>query len=214
VKKRRKASPSVLARSMVVSGECCAVIAVKARALGKTQLASQLVPAERVALIRMMLMRVIAATRGAASVSSTVVVSAERDTIPFSIPVLADRGAGLNEALTTARDSLRSGYIRWLVVLLADLPQLRSIDVDSLVSGARACGVAIAPDATGTGTNALCLNVGLPYRFCFGPGSRAAHAAEAERLGLAPRFVYRDGLAFDVDSPADLRRLWQQESQP
>jgi 2-phospho-L-lactate guanylyltransferase len=136
-----------------------------------------------------------------------VVVSAERDTVPNSIPVFADAGTGLNEALTAARDFLRPTGIRWLLALPADLPQLKPTDIDTLVWGARACGVAIAPNATGAGTNALCLDIDLPYRFCFGPDSRNAHTAEAKRLGVAPCFVRSDNLSFDVDTPADLHRL-------
>ena len=42
--------------------------------------------------------------------------------------------------------------------------------------------------------------------FRFGIGSFAAHAAEVERAGVPCVAVNRAGLAFDLDTPDDLRR--------
>ena len=67
-------------------------------------------------------------------------------------------------------------------------------------------GVAIAPDRAGTGTNGLALRPpdAIPMRF--GVGSLAAHVAEAEAAAVPIAEVHRPGLAFDLDTPADLAR--------
>ena len=46
-----------------------------------------------------------------------------------------------------------------------------------------------------------------PFRFQFGVDSMRLHLQESERAGLIPRVVRLPGLAFDVDTPADLHRL-------
>ena len=45
------------------------------------------------------------------------------------------------------------------------------------------------------------------FRFAYGPGSFAAHVAEAERLGLPWRSLLDPDLAWDVDGPEDLVAL-------
>jgi 2-phospho-L-lactate guanylyltransferase len=76
-----------------------------------------------------------------------------------------------------------------------------------LVRAGRRGGFAIAPDAAGEGTNALCLATAHPFRFQFGSGSQRLHLEEAERTGLSAQVVRLPGLEFDVDSPRDLARL-------
>jgi 2-phospho-L-lactate guanylyltransferase (CobY/MobA/RfbA family) len=56
----------------------------------------------------------------------------------------------------------------------------------------------------------LCLVSTLPFRFHFGPDSQRLHIQEAQRMGLSPQIVRLSGLAFDVDSPADLELLEEQ----
>ena len=48
---------------------------------------------------------------------------------------------------------------------------------------------------------------GVGFRFAYGPGSFAAHVAEAERLGVAWRSLLDPDLAWDVDDPEDLVAL-------
>jgi 2-phospho-L-lactate guanylyltransferase len=192
---------------------CCALIPVKERLRCKSRLGPQLDAARRVALVRAMLRRVLAATAGARCIVQTIVVSPERDLVPAEVPVLADTGEGLNEALTRARDLLLKVGCPEILVLPADLPALTSAEIDGLVAAGRRGGFAIAPDAAGTGTNALYLGPSATFGFRFGPGSRDLHLQEAWRAGLAPEVVSSPGLAFDVDLPADLGRLegesWQ-----
>jgi 2-phospho-L-lactate guanylyltransferase len=124
--------------------------------------------------------------------------------------VLADSGECLNGALTQAHRVLREFGCREVVILPADLPTITAADIDALVGAGRQGGFAIASDAAGVGTNALCLASAHPFRFQFGPDSKRLHLQEAERTGLGALIVRLPGLEFDVDSPTDLDRLDRQ----
>jgi len=185
----------------------CVLIAIKARAQCKTRLSEALAPSARIPLVRSMLAAVLAAAAGARTVRQIMVVSPERDSIPAQIPVLADTGKSLNGALTQAHRMLREFGCGEIVILPADLPTIGAADIDGLVRAGRRGGFAIAPDAAGVGTNALCLVSPHSYRFKFGPDSQRLHLEEARRIGLDPQVVRLPGLEFDVDLPADLDRL-------
>jgi 2-phospho-L-lactate/phosphoenolpyruvate guanylyltransferase len=185
----------------------CALIAVKARARCKTRLADALAPTERIELVRSMLDAVLGAAGNAQTVHQVIVISPERDTVPCDIPVLADTGESLNSALIQAHTVLREFGCHEVVVLPADLPMITGAEIDELVRAGRSGGFAIASDAAGVGTNALCLVSALPFQFQFGPDSRRLHLQEAQRLGSNPQVVRLPGLEFDVDAPADLNML-------
>ena len=188
----------------------CVLIAIKERARCKTRLAQMLTPPARIELVRAMLAAVLAAAWNAQTVHQVMVISPERDTVPAEIPVLADTGESLNNALLQAHTLLREFGCREVVVLPADLPKITAAEIDDLVRAGRAGGFAIAPDAAGAGTNALFLASALPFRFQFGPHSRQLHLQEAHRMGLSPQVVRQPGLEFDLDSPADLNLLERQ----
>jgi 2-phospho-L-lactate guanylyltransferase len=189
----------------------CALIAIKERLHCKTRLAEALAPPARVQLVRTMLAAVLSAAGGARTVRHIIVVSPERDSVPAEIPVLADSGECLNSALTQAHRVLREFGCREVVILPADLPTITAAEIDALVRAGRRGGFAIAPDAAGVGTNALCLVSPHPFRFQFGLSSQRLHLEEAERTGLSPKVVRLPGLEFDVDSPTDLDRLRGQQ---
>ena len=185
----------------------CALIAIKQRVHCKTRLAQALAPRARLQLVRSMLAAVLSAAGGAQTVRHIIVLSPERDSVPAEIPVLADSGESLNGALTQAHRVLREFGCREVVMLPADLPTITAAEIDALVRAGRRGGFAIAPDAAGVGTNALCLVSAHPFRFRFGSDSQRLHLEEAERTGLSSQVVRLPGLEFDVDSPADLARL-------
>jgi 2-phospho-L-lactate/phosphoenolpyruvate guanylyltransferase len=187
----------------------CALIAIKQRSRCKMRLGEALTPAARIELVRSMLAAVLSAAGRARSVRQIIVVSPERDSVPAHVPVLADSGESLNDALTQAHRVLREFGCREVLILPADLPDITAAEIDDLVRAGRRGGFALAPDTAGLGTNALCLVSPHSFRFQFGPGSLQLHLEEARRAGVNPQMVRLPGLAFDVDSPADLNRLDQ-----
>ncbi|ARK04536.1 hypothetical protein B8281_07120 [Cellulosimicrobium sp. TH-20] len=133
-----------------------------------------------------------------------------------------------------AEDAAARGPVR-LLVAHADLPALTTADVAALL--AEDAPVVVATDRVGAGTNLLVLDYpatapssttllsgsgaerqeprarpdggsgGEGFRFQFGTGSRAAHVAEAERLGLRAVVVQRPGTAVDLDTLDDWGEL-------
>ncbi|WP_165874410.1 2-phospho-L-lactate guanylyltransferase [Rubrobacter taiwanensis] len=184
--------------------------AVPVRGLGssKSRLGPVLAPGEREALVARMLGGVISALResGCAEVC---VVSPDPRALKLAgragARPLRQRGAGLNPALEEARRQALKAGAQTLLALPADLPLLGAGDVRELLAAGSAC--AISPDATDSGTNALLLRPpdALPFRF--GPGSFRAHLEEAAARGVELRVCRTPGLAFDLDTPADLARL-------
>jgi 2-phospho-L-lactate guanylyltransferase len=177
----------------------------------KTRLAPSLDPEERVMLASQLLQRVLKVSR---EVSDDVeVISPSRPLAEIveaaGARLAVQRGMGLNEGLEQARSQAILDGIDTLIVLHGDLPNLSATDIETLAAALPVDGgpgVAIAPDRAGTGTNGLALRPPGVIEFRFGIGSFAAHAAEVERAGVPCVAVDRAGLAFDLDTPDDLRR--------
>ena len=179
----------------------------------KTRLAPSLDPEERVMLASQLLQRVLRVSREVTE--DVVVISPSRALAEIveasGARLVAQRGMGLNEGLDQARAEAVHQGIDTLLVLHGDLPNLRPDDIRTLWRALpeEGVGVAIAPDRAGTGTNALALRPPDIIAFRFGVGSFAAHAAEVERAGVPAVAVNRAGLAFDLDTPADLARWFE-----
>jgi 2-phospho-L-lactate guanylyltransferase len=179
----------------------------------KTRLAPSLDPEERVMLASQLLQRVLRVAREITE--DVVVISPSRGLAEIveasEARLVAQRGMGLNEGLDQARAQAVQQGIDTLLVLHGDLPNLRADDIRTLWGALPkdGPGVAIAPDRAGTGTNGLALRPPDIIAFRFGVGSFAAHAAEVERAGVPAVAVNRAGLAFDLDTPADLARWFE-----
>ena len=119
--------------------------------------------------------------------------------------VFADPGEGLDAAVSEALGRLAADGAARAVVVAGDLPLVTPGDLGRLAAASERA-IVLAPDRHGTGTNAISLPLPAARNFGFGygPGSFARHCAEAARLGLAVETVVSDGLARDVDEPADL----------
>ncbi len=178
-------------------------------AAAKTRLAPVLDDAEREALAQRLLERVLRVAHQACG--DVVVITPSEALEPLvsgaGARLVVQRGMGLNAGLEQARREALSDRIETLLVLHGDLPNLGADDVAAfLVAVPQPAGVAIAPDRAGIGTNGLALRPPDAIAFRFGIGSFAAHLAEAEAAGVRMVEVHRPGLAFDLDTPADLAR--------
>ena len=178
-------------------------------AAAKTRLAPVLDNTERQALAKRLLERVLAVSREACG--DAVVISPSEALGPLVVAAGArlvhQLGMGLNAGLEQARGDALADRIDTLLVLHGDLPNLSTDDIAALLAAVPgAGGVAIAPDRAGGGTNGLALRPPDAIPFRFGIGSLAAHRAAAEAAGVAMAEVHRSGLAFDLDTPADLAR--------
>jgi 2-phospho-L-lactate guanylyltransferase len=175
------------------------LVPVKAFAAAKARLAPALDAPARAALARAMATRVVAA---AAPLPVTVVC--DDDAVAdwarsLGAGIVWAPGRGLNGAVADGVDVLAAAGFGRVVVAHADLPL-----ATGLAALAGGDGVTLVPDRHRDGTNVLAVPARSGFVFAYGPGSFAAHVAEAERLGLPVTLAESDTLGWDVDVPADL----------
>jgi len=182
-----------------------AVIPAKPAAEGKSRLAGVLDHGQRIQLNRFLFRRTLGIVCAVLPPERVLVISRDPALLGIAAAVgahaLTEQGDELNQALHQAADFPR--LTGGLLAISTDLPDLTPDDLHALL--AAPAEVTIAPDRAGQGTNALLTSPAacIPYRF--GENSFALHTAEAERLNIIPRVVSRPGLAFDLDTPEDLR---------
>ncbi len=180
-----------------------AIVPVKSLSNAKTRLAPALAPAERERLVVAMLDSVLAACSAAQSIRGVLVVTPDPG-MGRGFPVLVDSGEGHGPALAAAlRDPrARNG----VVVVMADCPFVTADSLDALVAAADP--LALVPAADG-GTSALAFRDPSLVEPAFGvPGSAAVTVARARAAGIEAVLVDDPALAFDVDRPADLERVF------
>lgn len=192
-----------------------AVIPINRLAAAKSRLAPALSGALRRELALWMAGRVLDAVMRSGAVDAVAVVSPDDEALAWAsargaIPVAQEDG-GLNAGLALAREHALARGAGALLVLLGDLPRLTPGEVARLVASAERAdaghSIVLAPDREGQGTNGLLLRPPDLLPFAYGPGSFARHRAIARAFGVEPLVVASPGLAFDVDTPADLREL-------
>jgi 2-phospho-L-lactate guanylyltransferase len=123
----------------------------------------------------------------------------------LDVTIVPDEGGGdLNRALTQAARAVAdpgSG----IAVMLADLPCLRSEDLEAALTAAPFDRRSFVADAAGTGTTLLVAPPGTTLDPRFGPDSARAHADS----GAAAITADLASLRLDVDTTADLQRALQ-----
>jgi 2-phospho-L-lactate/phosphoenolpyruvate guanylyltransferase len=161
-----------------------------------------------------MLRRTLEATRDAASIAGTVVVT--MDPLVAGIAKshravgLVELAPGLNGAIEAARSVAIARGATAVLVLPADLPAISAGAIEAVIDAAAATvaagipsTVGLVPDRHGRGTNALLLQPPTIIDPAFGEDSRRHHEQAARRAGARYREI--DGpLSLDVDTPADL----------
>lgn len=163
----------------------------------KSRLAAELSLDQRAELMGSLLEHVAGAVQEVGVTGLTVVCSE-----PLSgYNVWLDRGLPWNEALATATAEVVTEPL--VAVISADLPLLQAEEVEELLDATPARGIAIARALDG-GTNAVSMRPPGIVRTHFGePASAAVHAG----LGVEHVILDLPGLAFDVDTPADLAKM-------
>lgn len=188
-----------------------ALIPVKGLANGKSRLMPPYTAAERAGLVRAMLARVIAAAQDSGRFARITVISPDTVVLAFAeecgVAGLVQRSIGLNPALDEGRADARARGATAILVLHADLPRLTGAEIAALCDLLPASPAAVlAPDHTGTGTNALLLAPPDALPFQFGTGSFARHIAAAQARGLPFAIARAPGIAGDIDTPDDVRQ--------
>jgi len=172
----------------------------------KSRLAGALSAPARAALSLSLVRTVCAALRAVPGVEDTIIMTpdpkVQARAAAWGVRAILDPHPELNAAL--AETFLRlAGRSHGILVVAADLPFLRPADIIALLAAGRARSLALAPSKDG-GTNAMLVPPGVTFRPAYGIGSLAAHRRRSRALGLETVEVRRPGLAFDVDTEADL----------
>lgn len=183
----------------------CVVVPVKLLHLAKSRLSSY--PAQRSALALAFATDTVAAALRTPSVREVVVVTDDETAAArvraLGAEVVGDEpDAGLNPALCHgAAHAIARHPGSGVVALSADLPALRSDDLEHALSRAAIHGLAVVPDFEGTGTTAYFVTAGNEFAPSFGRDSFRSHVS-AGAVALADSDV--ESLRRDVDTPADL----------
>ncbi len=199
------------------AGTVAAIIPMKPLDQAKTRLESRLSGPERKALTLDLLVHVLRAVNQARirsvrgpGIEETWVIGGDREVQEAAESADAawmdDRGQGLNGALTLgfrrAADSGRAGLF-----LPADLPLITAEDVHGMLEASgNLKNLALAPAGNDGGTNGILLPPELADAFAFkmGLNSFKHHLEQAGFLGIPVAIYYSLGVAFDLDTPADL----------
>lgn len=195
------------------------VIPVKDFGAAKTRLHPVLGPQRRSALARELCERTLAFFRRHFPQHPLLVVTASGAIAALArtrgaqvLPEL--RAAGLSAAARLAAAWARRQGFASMLLVPADIVNLDVREFRRLLAQPRTdTSVLICPASDG-GTNALLTTPPDVLPFCFGEGSSLAHRDRAAELGLSWRMLQFEHLRFDLDTPADLETLSQQQSGP
>jgi len=187
------------------------VVLVPVKSSGaKSRLASVLSPAERRELGSLLLTGVLSALADAGLLEKTYVVTSDPEILRLSARsgarrVEESRDRGVNAAVEAGVKAL--GHPFKVMVLPSDLPLLRASEVKHLLWLSELLEVVIAPSASFNGTNALVFPPDAGLALSYDRDSFWNHIRESGRRGLSVGVSSEPGLAFDLDSPDDLRVL-------
>jgi 2-phospho-L-lactate guanylyltransferase len=192
-----------------------AIVPAKTLEQAKTRLARVLSPDERRVLSLAMLRDVLGALCGARTLDRVAVVTADAalaaEARAVGAAVVAEPGVGQNAALEAGAAYCREQGAGEMLAVSADLPLLRPAAVEQLIAQAMQAEqsrlVLLAPSRDGTGTNAMLQRPPGILPFLFGSNSLQRHQQAAAEREVKVELVRAPGLAFDVDTPADLLEL-------
>ncbi|AEG45375.1 2-phospho-L-lactate guanylyltransferase [Isoptericola variabilis] len=205
---------------MSARGGAVAVVPLRDGVSGKSRLAGELDPPARRRLVAALARHVVEVLAAMPAVERIVVVTADlgfvHETLagllgPAGRVTVVEQPAqrpGLNAAVAVGREHASGLGAERLLVVHADLPALAPDDVEAVLRAD--ADVVVATDRHASGTNLLLVPLhppGSSFTFRFGPDSRAAHVAEAGRLGLRAVVVHRPGTAADLDTIDDWTEL-------
>jgi 2-phospho-L-lactate/phosphoenolpyruvate guanylyltransferase len=194
-----------------------AIVPAKALDQAKGRLAAVLSESQRRELALAMLEDVVRALQASASIDNVVVISPDVEVRAVASALNATSleepasVRGINQALSFALDLLDPKPDA-VVVVLADVPEIRAADVEEALAQLPERGLVICP-AHDKGTGLLAMRPAGLVPFRFGPNSFSLHKREAAAQKLAIEVVRNESIASDIDSPDDLRALLSRSGQ-
>ena len=187
-----------------------AVVPVKELDGAKQRLAPLLSPAQRRALIEVMMGEVLEAVAGARRLAGVMVVTLD----PQAEAVARRLGARI--AVDGARDGHTGSVVGGLRLLAregrggmitvpGDIPAVTAQEIDAVIAAHRpAPSFTISPAHDDLGSNAVICSPPDAVPLRFGENSYFPHLDAARRVGIEPTIIRRPGIAMDIDHPVDL----------
>jgi 2-phospho-L-lactate guanylyltransferase len=121
------------------------------------------------------------------------------------IPDSANRSE--TDAIEMATRVCEARGVNFTLVIPGDIPLIQVQELENILQAAPEEGSVLAPAADGRGTNAAFRRPAGLFPLRFGNDSFKPHLAAARATGKPVVVLRLPGIALDIDSPADLRRL-------
>ena len=188
------------------------LVPVKNLSSAKQRLAAVLDQLARTELAQAMLHDVLTALHDWTNRTQVAVVSSDPYVVrlarEYAFEVIPDpENPGETGAIEMAtRICVESGAESTLVIP-ADIPLIRSWELEEILQNAPAEGSVLVPAADGRGTNAAFRRPANLFPLRFGNDSFKPHLAAAQATGKTCIVLDLPGIAVDVDNPEDLREL-------
>ena len=192
-----------------------AVVPVKNLVGSKRRLSAVFTPQERKKLTLAMLEDVLSALK-TSSVEKILVVGENSQVQQVAencgASYLSTSRLGLNPAIEEATNWCMQHGACSVLVIPADVPLLKAEDVNRIAQLAAKDRAVVLSPSVNWGTNALfrCPPKLIPA--CFGPNSFLAHIRAAYIRGISVRLHFSSGLASDIDSAEDLKKLFSADN--
>jgi 2-phospho-L-lactate/phosphoenolpyruvate guanylyltransferase len=194
-----------------------AVVPVKETVLAKQRLAKVLSPRVRQELAAAMFEDVMQALAGVLGLAGIAVITldpkAKEIALRWGAEVWTDgaREGHSGAVAAAARRVAANGSA--MLTMPGDIPLVTPADIAHLlIAHPEAPAFTIVPAWDERGSNAIVCSPADLVPLRFGSDSFFPHLAAAQRQGLDPTIVRRDGIALDVDEPADLARFMRNHS--
>ena len=194
-----------------------AVLPVKETVLAKQRLANVLSPRLRQELATAMFEDVMQALAGAPGLAGIAVVTldpkAREIALRWGAEVWTDGAHEGHTGAVTAAARRVAANGSAMLTMPGDIPLVSPADVAQLlIAHSEAPAFTIAPAWDERGSNAIVCSPADLVPLRFGSDSFFPHLAAAQRQGLNPTIVRRDGIALDIDEPADLAKFMRNRS--
>ena len=187
-----------------------AVVPVKEMEGAKQRLAGLLSPAQRRALIEVMVGEVLDAVAGATRLAGVLVV-----TLDPAATALAHR-LGARVVTDGARDGHTGSVVAGrqllaregrggMITVPGDIPAATAAEIDAVLAAhLPGPSFTISPAHDDLGSNAVVCSPPEAVPLRFGDNSYFPHLDAARRCGIEPTVIRQPGIAMDIDHPADL----------
>jgi 2-phospho-L-lactate guanylyltransferase len=194
----------------MTASDIWAIVPIKELAGAKQRLAPLLSPAQRRALIEVMMGEVLQALAGARGLGGIMVVTVDAKATALAnrlgARVMADGARdGHTGSVTAGLRLLAREGCGGMMTLPADIPAATSAEIEAVLAAHKpGPSFTISPAHDDLGSNTVICSPPAAVPLRFGENSYFPHLEAARRAGIEPTIVRRPGIAMDIDHPIDL----------